>query len=896
MNGIFLLICRFIYDINYLEKINEVGYLLNKIVSFFLSVCLVLTSLISGLFAVEEKLRIVVPENWELCVGDSRTLECVYSEKITDRNVTWSVKPENIASVDKWGRVTAKEIGQATITAQGNGFSDSVFLNVVKSPTMMDNHIKTKKDYKLNSVKEVDNLQKLVARHPHGSAEIPEFISSVKDYSNYQKAITADGAIWEITDYGVLRTDKNAATERDIEQRFMGNRYFYSDDTSSGNVLAIFPDGEYGIWTVMQSGVTHIQMINADGKLKATYLSGITQDNINRHGLINEAYISDGIWKGYESDNDGLWTSMYGAGELMRYAALRDDPNATSDEIATAKAAAYSASEAVLLLYYISMRSGTTEAYVRRQTTQTIPGTTADRWLSAESLESGGDPSVMIPAKSPAKLFDEAMATYTLFGSASRLENNGFYKAVSPDDWSDPAENYTTQYEKQIRLLEGFPARTFRLKTEHFDFHDNIYWSVNNNGTATGISEKKEGQNGYLLNNENLRGVTVDASAKVPERLWNNLIGEEYSPEDIIYKTDTSADELIGHMFIFKLIYDIIAPEDPEIRELLVNAIDNLAQHLSDNSYMLVDATGQPTTWANFGRTLFCTGSSVAETSLHSLVLLTIFKTAAYITGYQKWENEYKMVALDPAYEYAKITSQHYERMIAAVKYTVGNATIHLLGNIVGALRNTDIVETIYRLIVNYSSEEMAMLGFYTIFQLENDEAILKYYREAIDDWWISIKYSENPLWYFVYQLAYPDKTINDAYNNNIINTATWSLSRHPADLVMYHASNSSRDDIAELNTADVGINLRERLTYNLKTSPELPEPADNPEIIDITKFVLIASKLNWAVAAPDERSIHKYNESSYFLDWYHNTNCMQASTTYTLPYWMGIYHQIIEY
>ena len=349
-------------------------------------------------------------------------------------------------------------------------------------------------------------------------------------------------------------------------------------------------------------------------------------------------------------------------------------------------------------------------------------------------------------------------------------------------------------------------------------------------------------------------------------------------------------------MFIFKLMYDIIAPEDPELKELLIIAVDNLAQHLSDNSYMLVDATGQPTTWANFGRTLFCTGSSVAETSLHSLILLSIFKTAAYITGYQKWENEYRMAALDPAYEYAKITSQHYERMMTAIKYTIGNSTIHLLGNIVGMLKSTDLVETVYRLIVNYSSEEMAMLGFYTMFQLEDDENILNYYRDAIDDWWISVKYSENPLWYFIYQLAYPDKEINDAYNNDIVDTAIWSLSRHPADTVLYHASNKNRDDIAELNISKVGIKLNERLTYNIKTSPTLPDMGENPEITDIIKFILTASKLDWTVAAPDERSLHKYNTSSYFLDnWYHQPSCMEASTTYTLPYWMGSYHGIIK-
>ena len=865
--------------------------MINRFVSSFLSICILVSSLFTGLIPVSENLRIVVPEDWELCAGDSRTLECVFSENITERELEWSVEPENVASVDKWGRVTAKQTGMATVTAKGNGFSDSVKLNVVETPTLMTETFGEKISF-ANGVNEVDNLQKLVERYPHGSAAIPDFVKN-SDYAEHQTAVSADGAIWGITDYGVLRTDKNAPTERDVEQRFMGNRYFYSDDTSSGNVLAIFPDGKCGIWTVMESGVTHIDMIDADGTLKAWYMSGLTQEHVSRNGFVNEAHLRGNSWVGVESDNDGLWTSMYSAGELMRYEILKNDPEATAQDIEAAKKAAYSSAEAVLMLYYISMRTGTTEAYIRRQTTTNIPGTSYDRWLSADALEKGGNPSVMIPAKSPAKLFDEAMASYTFFSSASRLENNGFYVPVLPDDWSNPADG-NGEYETQTRLLEGFPARTFMFKKDNPHLFDNIYWSVNNDGTATGVSAKTEGESGYLLNNENLRGVTVDASGKVPARLWNDVIGGEYSPEDIIYKTDTSADELIGHMFLFKIINDTIAKEDPEIKVLLTEAVDSLAQHLSDNSYMLVDATGQPTTWANFGRELFCTGSSVAESSLHSLVLLTVFKTAAYITGYQKWENEYRMAALDPAYEYARISAQHYERMMAAVKYTAGDATIHLLGNVIDALKNTDLVETVYRFIVNYSSEEMAMLAFYTMFHLEEDEEILGYYRQAVDDWWISIKYSENPLWYIIYQLAYPEKEITDAYGNNIVETAAWSLSRHPADTIMYHASNKNRDDIGQIELKAIAPNLREVLSYNKKTSGEIAPLEKDAEILDIVKYVFAASKADWAVAPPDERMLYKYNTSSYFLDLYTNPACMQGSTTYTLPYWMGVYHGII--
>lgn len=284
--------------------------MINRIISMFVSLWLAVSSFLTGVVPVSGKLRIVVPENWELCVGDSRTLECVFDKKVRDRRLEWSAEPENVAAVDKWGRVTALAEGKATITAEGDGFSDSVELQVVATPTMIKDRSILQVNYGGTSIDEVNNLQKLAVRFPHGSNGIPSYVSSITDYSAYQTAVTADGAVWEITDYGVLRTDKNAPTERDVEQRFMGERYFYSNDTSKGKVLAIVPDGGNGIWTVMEEGVSHIDMIEASAEFKATYLSGVTQQNVSRFGYVDMAFRNGDGWKSTWSDNDGLWTSM----------------------------------------------------------------------------------------------------------------------------------------------------------------------------------------------------------------------------------------------------------------------------------------------------------------------------------------------------------------------------------------------------------------------------------------------------------------------------------------------------------------------------------------------------------------------------------------------------------
>ena len=83
--------------------------------------------------------------------------------------------------------------------------------------------------------------------------------------------------------------------------------------------------------------------------------------------------------------------------------------------------------------------------------------------------------------------------------------------------------------------------------------------------------------------------------------------------------------------------------------------------------------------------------------------------------------------------------------------------------------------------------------------------------------------------------------------------------------------------------------------TYSLMGKTPAEVTSENPEILDYVKFVFSASGIEWAVAAPDERSMHKYNENSYLLTAYHQSNFMDASTTYTLPDWMGRYHGMLD-
>jgi hypothetical protein len=868
----------------------------------------------SGGGSVQEEaklLRLILPVDWELNVGDSRSIDYVFDSSVTDRNLTWTVFPESVASIDKWGRVTAKTAGNAIVAANTADKScvATAVLHVVTNATNKGAEIRTV-NYSSAAASYGDNLQKRVTRYAKGSADVPATISGISDFTDYQTVTTADNAIWTITNYGVLRNFTDATYERDVEQRFMGDRYFYEKDTTDGAVQGIVADGSNGIWTIMATGYTHIEMIELSGQDKARTLWLDTKNYVDRRGMVSQAILKGDEWVPDETDNDGLWTAMYGAGELMRYGTLKNSGTATAEELEEARISATRATEAVLLLSNISARTGTTEAYVHYQPNigqNEIPDW---RWLSPNCLEKDGDASLNLPDVSPADAFTAAYEAYIAYVTRDKSqdeEGQEFYlpyilddeymEPITSDDWSDPRSAEEGQeYEKRTRNLEGYVARTYSLHEEGNSIDGYVYWEFADDGkTATGVSTKGVNDSGYYLNGENLRGVTVDASGDIPDRLWNDLIGEEYTRADIVYKGDTSSDELIGHLFIYKLAFDILGPEDEELKQIIVNTLSRLSQHIVDNGYQMIDGAGQPGTWSKFNREFFYNRAQLGGAPLTAAVILSLLKLTAYVTGDIKWENEYRMAALDPAYEYAELMTQYIEQCELYMLLVVDETVMPGFSMALGLTESPEKVEMLTRMFLNYSDEEMAMLAFYLLFQMETDETLLTFYRAAIDDWWESMKYSENPLWYYIYQLAYPNETKTDAYGNKLVDTAAWALSRHPLDTRRWCASNDNRDDVALFSLKE--LLGGHALSYKLGEDGEKLEFTGGSIADLITSADELLTKgpaLEWYVAAADERSMHKYNCSSYDLSDDYNPNMMEGSTTYTLPYWMGRYHGML--
>ncbi len=800
--------------------------------------------------------KITAPDNCEMLVGESRSLQTIIvPADFTCRTLIWSSDDEAKAVVDKYGRVTALATGEVKIKAEidTDGLYDTmaseIVINIVDAATQGLFNKSAVSYTASDAATAEDNLQKLVDRYTlaeaSADANVPEEVKSyIADTSvgGATEVTDAQGTVWKVESYGIVRTQANEANDRDKVQYFMNQRYL-----PAGTIGFISSDNNNGLWVVSDSGVTHIRMETMSYQEKAIIMSDASQKYVSRRGMVSQASRDASApngWRPQETDNDGLWTSMYGVGELYRYAELKKafeagDATVTQQMVDDAKAVATKSAEAVLLLGNISMRTGTVDAKVRYMTNES-------NQMSGNALLKGKDYAVFSPVVGP--------AGGDRFGTNHSQGEQSVFNPVNLLDWLDPrTAPEGTEFETRKRSLSGFIARTYRLAgLEGEDagagsYNDGYYYDVTGN-TATCLDTTST-----KVKWEKLAGVTVDASGTVPERLaklyntvTNPLTGQPFSKDDIIYKGDTSTDELIGHLFIYKVAYDVLGAEDPELKQIISDTVRNLALHYVDNGYGLKDATGQSTTWGKTDRDYFNNSYAWEDCSLSAMVVLNAFKLAGYVTGEQRWEDEYRMLALEAPYEYAKLAGEYWERW---VYYAIEDGC--------DANNQEEINEWIQQNL-NYSDEEMAMLAYYLIFQMESDNALLEKYRTGLDAWWNSMKYSENPLWYYIYQLAYPETTVKDAYGNNLIDTASWALKRHPVDTITWNAYTAGRPGVTqdgELSKDEAG---------------------------------------NITVVPQDERNLHKFNGSTYELEG-GNSNKMEGSTTYTLPYWLGRYHNMIK-
>lgn len=245
----------------------------------------------------------------------------------------------------------------------------------------------------------------------------------------------------------------------------------------------------------------------------------------------------------------------------------------------------------------------------------------------------------------------------------------------------------------------GFVARTFLTPDEPVP-DDGLFYRIEN-GKATCVSTTDSRRKRY-------DGRVIPAVYCVPERLRHLYEDEGHTIEGIVYKGDTSSDEITPHYMLMYFAHLILGEEDPELDEIIKTSAKNTLRHIITNGNRLMECFGKPTTWGRWDKKHFRFGIGWADAPLKTAELLMYHKVVMAITGEKgEWEESYNRLIRDD--NYAKISTDHERRL-----------------RILSAICHREPVEGMM-----YGDHIVAAGAFWLLTMLEKDEKLIETYRKG---------------------------------------------------------------------------------------------------------------------------------------------------------------------
>ncbi len=290
--------------------------------------------------------------------------------------------------------------------------------------------------------------------------------------------------------------------------------------------------------------------------------------------------------------------------------------------------------------------------------------------------------------------------------------------------------------EAQLLLLyisgrgDGFPARTYL--TPHEPIPDGgHFFRKRADGLAECVANRGTIASGRA-------GRTVNASAPVPDRLAKLYRDEGFDDVGIVYKGDTSSDEVTLHLLHIWHLHTFLGPDDPELDALALEAGRNLLNHIIDHGYEVHDAFGEATTWAKWSPDYFSFGSlGWYDACLNAAELLMYLRVMMAIdAGNLRWSEEYEKLM---AAGYGDLVPLHLDRLHQSS-------------------RSDGIEETEN---IMFGDHMLATTAIWPLIMLEPDEARKNIFREGYKSWRASIGREYNPGYDLPFHMACPEEYID---------------------------------------------------------------------------------------------------------------------------------------
>lgn len=270
---------------------------------------------------------------------------------------------------------------------------------------------------------------------------------------------------------------------------------------------------------------------------------------------------------------------------------------------------------------------------------------------------------------------------------------------------------------------------------------------------------------------------------KYHDKPWRRAEDPEWD-----WKSTTSSDEAIGHIFIFGAMAELLDDEDLKKRAIVL--MDSLMQHVIDNDMYLVDWNGEPTLWGKWNPGYVnALPEKVGDRKINASNIVAMLQTAYHFTK--------KEVYKEKAFEL--MTKHGYYENLMRPMSEIGMAP-----------PEADDWSKMLSESWNHSDDEMYFLGYWGLYRYAFNDTLKTRFKESIIDHWQIERPEKEGAWNIFTALT--------GTKEFDLDEAIWYLQEYPLDLVHWKVANSHRKDIEMIEP-----DFRRQTTKEVLPPDELP-------------------------------------------------------------------------
>lgn len=281
-----------------------------------------------------------------------------------------------------------------------------------------------------------------------------------------------------------------------------------------------------------------------------------------------------------------------------------------------------------------------------------------------------------------------------------------------------------------------------------------------------------------------------------PER-WQHSPEKEWD-----WKSTTSSDEIIGHIFAFGAMAELV--DDVSMKSRAISLIDTVMSHIVKNDMYLIDFDGKPTMWGKWNpKYVNSFPTNVGDRKLNSSNIIAMLQTAYFFTK----KDKYKTKAFELMNKFG-----YYENMMRpmrAIGKAPDDADQHAKNMSEGW---------------NHSDDEMYFVGYWGLYRYAFNDTLKAAYKRQILDHWQAERPEKEGAWNIFTAL-----TGTDEFD---LNEAVWYLREYPLDMINWSIKNSHRKDIELIEP-----NFRRQTTKEVLPPDERPIKRHNSNTFDLDRI-----------------------------------------------------------